>query len=255
MAGGTLRHRIYDKTKPPLTTPEILAISIQVAKGIAHMHRRSLVHRDLKPENILLDASGTAKIADLGLAHQAGSLLDSNAVTDGVGSAGYMAPEQYEGHYTSKVDVYALGVILNECFCCQPPHGYGKQFLEIVHEVAIKGGRPEMCEAMPVAFQKLVQQCWDSDPLKRPAAKEVQIMLENINEQMLVEMPPVESKDKLAEALKSLKKLQFNPSNGQVVHMEEVPSLGASLTTSATMPNRGPAKCPGQPVLTKRFSV
>ncbi|MEV0648077.1 protein kinase [Phytomonospora sp. NPDC050363] len=46
----------------------ILDVSIQVARGLAHAHRRGFAHLDVKPDNILVDLDGVAKVADFGLA-------------------------------------------------------------------------------------------------------------------------------------------------------------------------------------------
>lgn len=40
---------------------------LDAAKGLEHLHSRSVVHRDIKPENVML-SRGRAKIGDLGLA-------------------------------------------------------------------------------------------------------------------------------------------------------------------------------------------
>ena len=101
---------------------------------------------------------------DLGLARTAESLLDSNVVTDMAGSAGYMAPEQYDGSFTSKVDTYALGVILNECLTGEPPFPFHSKFIQICHAVSVKGERPDMASDAPKALQKLIAMCWEAGP-------------------------------------------------------------------------------------------
>ncbi|CAI7852608.1 unnamed protein product, partial [Closterium sp. NIES-54] len=55
---------------PPLPWHDRLRILSEVASALLYLHRCSppIVHRDLKPDNILLDAHGTSKIADVGLA-------------------------------------------------------------------------------------------------------------------------------------------------------------------------------------------
>ncbi|CAD7950555.1 unnamed protein product [Amoebophrya sp. A25] len=40
---------------------------LQIASGLAHIHRHSILHRDLKPANVFLDTLGVCKIGDLGL--------------------------------------------------------------------------------------------------------------------------------------------------------------------------------------------
>ncbi|GIM11605.1 hypothetical protein Vretimale_15100 [Volvox reticuliferus] len=74
-----------------LTLPDALRIATDVARGLAHLHP-AIVHRDLKPANILLDANGTAKISDFGLARYHLKPYISTQQPD-AGSVAYMAPE------------------------------------------------------------------------------------------------------------------------------------------------------------------
>jgi len=83
-----------------------------VASGLHYIHSMGVIHRDLKPENLLVPGPGLrpVKICDFGLAFQYGV---KKAPKTFVGSPRYMAPEQMQRkEYNSKVDTWALGVIL-----------------------------------------------------------------------------------------------------------------------------------------------
>jgi serine/threonine protein kinase len=68
-----------------------------------------------------LNRAGT----DFGLGRVNDNPLRTHASTHVAGTAAYMSPEQCDGHVSQKVDIYALGVILNECLSGEMPfHNY-----------------------------------------------------------------------------------------------------------------------------------
>ncbi|KAF8730452.1 hypothetical protein HU200_017030 [Digitaria exilis] len=95
-----------------------LAIIQGIAQGLLYLHKHSrlhIIHRDMKASNILLDHNMNPKISDFGIA----KIFISNDIEDNtntvVGTCGYMAPEYaYEGHFSSKSDVFSFGVLLLE---------------------------------------------------------------------------------------------------------------------------------------------
>ena len=107
----------------PLPLDEVLALGAQIAEGLAAAHGRGIVHRDLKPENVMVDARGTVKILDFGLARfqvagAVGEEASLGTVTGGapvIGTPGYLAPEVAEGHAGDhRADQFALGALLYE---------------------------------------------------------------------------------------------------------------------------------------------
>ncbi|NWY34826.1 PDK1L kinase, partial [Pheucticus melanocephalus] len=88
----------------------------QLSSAVAFLHRRRIVHRDLSADNILVahgPAGPLVKVADFGLSKVCGGRGSVNqlCLSSACGSNFYMAPEVWEGHYTAKADVFALGVI------------------------------------------------------------------------------------------------------------------------------------------------
>src|SRR5262249_40392908 len=122
VAGPSLADRLREAPQPPRQAAGLVET---LARAMHYAHCQGIVHRDLKPANVLLDADGTPRVTDFGLAHLvAGD--DLTASGDIVGTPGYMAPEQAWGKSDRRpvgpaTDVYALGAVLYECLTGRPP--------------------------------------------------------------------------------------------------------------------------------------
>lgn len=112
VAGESLEHRL--DRGGPLPPAEAIAITRQLALGLAAAHQRQVVHRDLKPANVLLTEGGDALITDFGVARSAGvtGITGSGVV---IGTPDYLSPEQARAETVDgRSDLYALGLILFE---------------------------------------------------------------------------------------------------------------------------------------------
>lgn len=120
MPQGTLTQHLFEWQEEgyaPLTWKQRVTIALDVARGVEYLHslaQQSFIHRDLKPSNILLGDDMRAKVADFGLVKNAPDGKYS-VETRLAGTFGYLAPEYAAtGRVTTKVDVYAFGVVLME---------------------------------------------------------------------------------------------------------------------------------------------
>jgi eukaryotic-like serine/threonine-protein kinase len=101
-----------------LSPSQVVSYVLQACAGLAEAHAHGIIHRDLKPENLFLaiepDGSECLKVLDFGIARsQSRRVL---TVGHGVGSPGYMSPEQIQGHghVDARSDIWALGVVMYE---------------------------------------------------------------------------------------------------------------------------------------------
>lgn len=152
---GTLADRI--RSEGPLPVEHAVTLAAEIAQGLDALHRRDVLHRDVKPSNVLLDGTGTAAVADFGLARGA----DSTQLTrEGqlVGTVHYLAPELIEGSPASGAsDIYALACVLYECLTGVPPFAGRRDaevgFAHLVEEPPDpRGLRPELSEDMALAL-------------------------------------------------------------------------------------------------------
>jgi Tol biopolymer transport system component len=120
--GRTLRELLAEG---PLSPKRLLALSTQIAEGLAPAHEAGIVHRDLKPENLMVTREGLVKILDFGLAKrvavsgsQSSSLATMGELTQPgvlVGTVGYASPEQVTGRPVDfRSDQFSLGSIVYE---------------------------------------------------------------------------------------------------------------------------------------------
>lgn len=110
--GTTLRELMMTGPLAPTTAARI---GRDVSSALAHAHAAGIVHRDVKPANILLEADGTAKLTDFGIARLDDGSAGITITGYTIGTAAYLAPEQVSGEPMSSAgDVYALGLVLLE---------------------------------------------------------------------------------------------------------------------------------------------
>jgi len=115
LVNGVSLHEMIGRRGP--AGPEAaLAVLKGSLLGLAAAHAAGIVHRDYKPENVLVDAGGNSKLADFGVAVQAGKKLPT------AGTPLYMAPEQWHGAPSSPAtDIYAATAVFFECLTGKTP--------------------------------------------------------------------------------------------------------------------------------------
>src|SRR6201989_1300186 len=143
--GQTLKERIRALGRLPVDESVAYAIEIARALGCAHAH--DIVHPDVKPQNVLIDAEGSAKVTDFGIAR---SLRDDGLTADGrvLGTTDYVSPEQALGHdVNGQSDIYSLGVVLYEMLTGDVPfHGENQISVAMKH---VREALPDVQQRRP----------------------------------------------------------------------------------------------------------
>ncbi|MCC5578684.1 protein kinase [Microtetraspora sp. AC03309] len=105
-------------TEHGTTSPEAALVVLKGSlTGLSAAHSSGIVHRDYKPENVLVQADGTSKLSDFGIAAPSG---DPGLPA---GTPPYMAPEQWEGGPAGPTtDVYAATCVFFECLTGRRPY-------------------------------------------------------------------------------------------------------------------------------------
>ncbi|MFG3661643.1 serine/threonine-protein kinase [Streptomyces sp. NPDC047706] len=160
----------------PQPADRVARIAAQAAAGLAAAHQQGIVHRDIKPANLLLDADGTLKIGDFGIARflddPAAALTATGQI---VGTSLYLAPERALGRPAGPAsDVYSLGCVLYQLLTGSPPFQADTPIAILHQHLDATPVPPRQLGAdLPPAFESYLLGLLDKQPEHRPAAAQV----------------------------------------------------------------------------------
>jgi serine/threonine protein kinase len=147
---------------------------LQACEGLAVAHAEGVIHRDLKPENLFIartpDGSEVVKILDFGIARSLAVRSSLTQSGEGMGSPGYMSPEQLNDASTvdERSDIWSLGVVLYELLAGVPPF-HSKSAFELCAQIL--AGRPARLsrfrDDLPRGLVATVHRCLQVDPDER----------------------------------------------------------------------------------------
>jgi len=149
---------------PSLEPSQQARVMAELCDAVHRAHSLGLQHRDLKPDNVILDDKLQPKILDFGLSRGEPDL------GHGVGTPTYMAPEQLRPGrpIDARTDVYALGVMLYELLCGEPPYA-GKTVDDLLW--AVEQGKPrlpvEVESGAPEPLQAIALKAMERNPADR----------------------------------------------------------------------------------------
>jgi serine/threonine protein kinase len=170
-----------------------------LARAVHHAHQHGIVHRDIKPANVLLDAGGTPKLTDFGLAkrvREKGTYPNIETMPGVIlGTPSYMAPEQARGRgweADPTMDIYSLGALLYECLTGRPPFRE-PSVMETLQQVLQGDVVPpsRVAPKVPSSLDAICLRCLEKDPAHRyPTAGALADDLHRFLEGEPVQAPP-----------------------------------------------------------------
>ena len=177
--------------KIPTLDERLSQIGLGIANGMKYLHQQRVIYRDLKPANIGISDSGIVKLFDFGIARELP--VWEHSITECIGSLRYMSPEtltERKADFSS--DVYSFSILLWQVVTCQStPYGNMSNMVKLVDfrdAVGYNNVRPgsvlsdESALKDHTSIAKLIENCWDGNPTKRPTFRQIVKVLEK-NEQ------------------------------------------------------------------------
>ncbi|MEV7796279.1 serine/threonine-protein kinase [Streptomyces sp. NPDC087512] len=172
--GGSLAQVLADQGTLP--AERVARIAAETAAGLAAAHQQGIVHRDIKPANLLLDADGTLKIGDFGIARfldDPGAALTATGQI--VGTSLYLAPERALGRPAAPAsDVYSLGCVVYQLLTGRPPFQADTALATLHQHLDASPVPPGQLGAdLPPAFENYLLSLLAKEPQDRPTAEEI----------------------------------------------------------------------------------
>ncbi|GBC10195.1 hypothetical protein RclHR1_09420003 [Rhizophagus clarus] len=176
---GNLRDYLKKKVTY-LNWNDKIRMALDISNGLRFLHYKGIIHRDLNSKNILVN-NEKLLIADFGISKKLAEVT-SNSMGNALGMAEYIDPQCFkQDRYKKdkKSDIYSLGVLLWEISSGHPP------FLDnprnvLCFQINYNNLREEPIEGTPLKYQKLYQECWNSEPNSRPDIEEVYEILSQL---------------------------------------------------------------------------
>ena len=159
-----------------LSPGRALELLSPVASALDAAHAAGLVHRDVKPGNILVDERpgrpDHVYLADFGLSKGAVAGISLTGNGNPVGTPGYSAPEQVQGHdVDGRADQYALACVAFELLTERAP--YERDLPLAVLLAHLSAQPPSLSErrpGMPVAADRVIARALGKQPEQRYAS-------------------------------------------------------------------------------------
>lgn len=163
---------VYQKLQKDgrMNVPWAASVILQIARALEHAHRNRIIHRDVKPDNMMIDADGTAKLCDLGLAKELTTEIAATGKAEG--TPHYISPEQAlgEGDVDSRTDIYSLGASFYHMLTGETPFK-GENAREIMQKHLHDEPAPveELCPGLPAGYAAVIRKMMARKPADRYA--------------------------------------------------------------------------------------
>jgi serine/threonine protein kinase len=165
LGATTLKDLLLESGQLPVE--RACAMMDQLLSALALAHSKGIVHRDIKPANVMLTDEGSIALTDFSVAHmkESSKLTQTGAI---VGTPEYMAPEQFDGVWDARSDVYAAGIVFYELLTGLSPFRSATMTEVMRKQLLTVPDPPALVDfTVPQAVSQVVSQSLEKEPEKR----------------------------------------------------------------------------------------
>ncbi|VDN01444.1 unnamed protein product [Thelazia callipaeda] len=155
--------------------------AIEAASALKYIADKGYVHKNVQAASCLIDRSMTLKMANLCFAgsDQCPPFIHQENLE--AIQAGWLAPETMLKHIFSKEsDIWAFGVLLWEIYENGEIPYRGLTNMEIRSYVIHSQNRLDIPKNAPPKVKRLIAQCWEENPSRRPTVHELKNTIQGI---------------------------------------------------------------------------
>ncbi len=169
----------YIHRKGKLSGEEAEKILVQISSALAYLHGKEIIHRDIKPANFKIQADGTVKMLDFGIAkHRYSPKFTQQGFV--VGTTEYMAPEQFQQQVQKKSDIWSLGVMLYEMLTAYLPFEANNQVTLRARIARASFTDPKvLVPQIPESLMQVIEKSLRVNPTSRMSAQEILSILKD----------------------------------------------------------------------------
>jgi len=249
LRGQTLADRLEDG---PMKIEDVVAVSVPVARALAHAHAEGVIHRDVKPENVFLvqrsQGRWAVKVLDFGIA----KVTSNPALTkmgQALGSPMFMAPEACRGDdVDQRADLYSFGILLYVMLTGRVP--FQDESLLKVLQMQVSSPVPPLrqfnAEVSPeieaVVLRALAKNPDDRYPSMDALLMDLQAVLPEGSDSVLIQAQFGKSAHDTPFPGQSLRMMAVSSQRLMIGDQDAAKQLAATTPTTTPLPSASPSK-------------